>query len=67
MSAPSKFFLLFLLSFLLIVLQVKEVVQLVHEGEKTVPYDGDRVAETEGGTDRGVGESEGKTEGDGDG
>ena len=41
--------------------------QLVHEGEKKVPYDGDRFAETEGGTDGGVGESKGKTEGDGDG
>ena len=40
---------------------------LVHEGEKEVPYDGDRVEETEGGTDRDVREGEGKTEGDGDG
>ena len=34
---------LFFFTTLLIVLQVKEIVQLVYEGEKTVPYDGDRV------------------------
>ena len=41
--------------------------QLVYEGEKAVPYDGDRVEEAEGGKDGDVGEGEGKTEGDGDG
>ena len=40
---------------------------LVHEGEKEVSLDGNRVEEAEGGTDRDVGEGEGKTEGDGDG
>ena len=63
MSAPSKFSTYSsLLS--LIVSQVKEIVQLVHESKKTVSHDRSRVEETEGGD---VGESEGKTEGDGDG
>ena len=39
----------------------------MHEDEKTVPYDGDRVEEMEGGTDGDVGEGEGKTEGDDEG
>ena len=39
----------------------------MHEGEKEVSYDGNRVEETEGGMDGDVGEGEGKTEGDGDG
>ena len=41
--------------------------QLVHEGEKTVPHDGSRVEEAEGGENGDVGEGEGETEGDGDG
>ena len=41
--------------------------QLVHEGEKTVPHDGSRVEEAEGGENRDVGEGEGKTEVDRDG
>ena len=40
---------------------------LVHEGEKEVSPDGNRVEEAEGGKDGDVGEGEGKTEGDGDG
>ena len=56
MSARSKFFLILLYHFLLIVLQVKEIMQLVYEGEKMVPYDGDRVEEAEGGKDGDVGE-----------
>ena len=44
-KAWSKFFLIPLFLLLLIVLQVKEVVLLVHEGEKTVSHDGSRVKE----------------------
>ena len=39
----------------------------MHEGEKTVPHDGSRVEEVEGGENGDVGEGEGETEGDGDG
>ena len=47
MRAPrvSFSFSYFSFFFLLIALQVKEIVLLVHEGEKEVPYDGDRVKE----------------------
>ena len=40
---------------------------LVHEGEKEVSYDRSRVEEMEDGKDGDVGESEGETEGNGDG
>ena len=40
---------------------------LVHEGEKEVSHDGNRVEEAEGGKDGDDGEGEGETEGDGDG
>ena len=40
---------------------------LVHEGKKTVSYDGSRVEETEDGKCRDVGEGERETEGDEDG
>ena len=48
---------------LLTVLQFKEIVLLVHEGEKMVPHDGNRVEETEDGKDRDVGEGEREMEG----
>ena len=38
---------LFFIYFLLIVLQLKEIVLLVHEGKKTVSHDGSRVEEAE--------------------
>ena len=66
-NAPSKSLLTPLFFFFLIVLQVKEIVQLVHEGEKTVSHDGSRVEEAEDGKDGDVGEGEGETEGDRDG
>ena len=67
MSVLSKFLFSYFSFLLLVVLQVKEVVLLVHEGEKKVPHDGSRVEEAEGGEDGDAGEGEGKTEGDGDG
>ena len=39
----------------------------MHEGEKEVSHDGNRVEEAEGGRDVDVGEGERETEGDGDG
>ena len=65
-NARSKFF-LFLFLLLLIVLQVKEIVMLVHKGEKMVSHDGSRVEEAEDGKDGDVGEGERKMEGDGNG
>ena len=39
----------------------------MHEGEKEVSHDGNRVEEAEGGKDGDVGEGGGEAEGDGDG
>ena len=61
------FSLISLFFFLLIVLQVKEIVLLVHEGKKKVSYDGSWVEETEDGKGGDVGEGEREREGDKDG
>ena len=64
MRAPRvSFFLISPFFLLLIVLQVQEIVLLVHESKKEVSYDRSRVEETEGNVRKGARKVEGSRDG----